>query len=388
MDESDAHPVSGGAATTVSNACDSLYDVVVVNMTGNTLATLEAVDIDKVTGLALKGLVMQATGGSSAAFRLVPSWASGTPLKLSDLVSRSLAGSAKCRDGPLVVTCVVDLRCGLLGQKTSAGPGVFWLRSGFLLLERIEEVEDRGESLVATFQCPDESLRDEAMEMVLTSLPRSLASFIAAAFDAAYAGVPEGDGSTIVTSTPPCRRLFYEANSNGDVCVDLSTCRFWARAFISCEMAKQLSPFREYQRVMTSVLWRLLSGWNGCSAAVDAADSPTGGGPVLEVLFLASISDMRQDRQAHRLIEDLVEMGTLMGCVAICVAALPQQGQTFWRSLGFKPIVHFEKTRRDNSFPFGEPSCEFGRFLLKNMVLFSDTFLFARVLDQIPKTET
>merc|ERR1712146_618209 len=79
--------------------------------------------------------------------------------------------------------------------------------------------------------------------------------------------------------------------------------------------------------VICAVLWRLLPSWQNK-------------GPVLEVLFLATSPQLRERQWALELEQELEASAVLMGCSAICVAAVPVQGMNFWTNrCGFEVVV-------------------------------------------------
>merc|ERR1719203_1295654 len=132
--------------------------------------------------------------------------------------------------------------------------------------------------------------------------------------------------------------------------------------------------------LVCAVLWRMLD-----APAAPPDGKQTSGGSVLEVLFLATSPEYRELGQAQELVKELEEAAQTMGCFAICVAAVPKQGISFWTRCGYEVAVPLEETATEGSEPsgpprLGEPRSELGAFLLQKMLLFSDTPLVAKVL--------
>merc|ERR1712241_1108207 len=80
-----------------------------------------------------------------------------------------------------------------------------------------------------------------------------------------------------------------------------------------------------------------------------------------------------------------------MGCSAIAVAAVPAQGMSFWtKRRGFEVVVPlkteirssegFQDAVSDETEYLGEPVNDLGDFLVRHMVLFTDTPLVAKDL--------
>jgi len=87
-----------------------------------------------------------------------------------------------------------------------------------------------------------------------------------------------------------------------------------------------------------------------------------------------------------------------LGCAVMCVAAVPRQGVSFWKKCGYKREVPLKKARARSAEsnddapgggeidkeasmnPLEEPATALGKYLLANMLLFSDTPLVAKVL--------
>merc|ERR1712146_519554 len=118
----------------------------------------------------------------------------------------------------------------------------------------------------------------------------------------------------------------------GGTYADLSTCQLWTRRVArNSEMRYALKSF-----VVSAVLWRLLPKWEGCSA------EHVQPGHILEVLFLATHLDFQQDGEGMTLVQELEDVARALGCAAMCVAAVPQQGVKFWKRCGFRTAVHLK----------------------------------------------
>lgn len=106
----------------------------------------------------------------------------------------------------------------------------------------------------------------------------------------------------------------------------------------------------------------------------------------MEILFLATSPQVREAGYARMLQQDLEVAAKKMGCSAMCVAAVPKQGIQFWTQKSkFQELVPLAKPvetgEQDPADVLGEPVNELGHFLLRNMMLFSDTPLVAKVLE-------
>jgi hypothetical protein len=100
---------------------------------------------------------------------------------------------------------------------------------------------------------------------------------------------------------------------------------------------------------------------------------------------------MREQGWAIELEEELESAAEFMGCSAIAVAAVPVQGMSFWtQRCGFKVVVplktetksseEFQDAMSDAAECLGHPVNELGDFLLRHMLLFTDTPLVAKEL--------
>merc|ERR1712066_845426 len=100
----------------------------------------------------------------------------------------------------------------------------------------------------------------------------------------------------------------------------------------------------------------------------------------MEVLFLATSPKMRESGFAGQLEQELESAAKEMGCSAIVVAAVPAQGMSFWtKRCGFEVVVPLKADRNEEEY-FEEPLNELGAFLLRHMLLFTDTPLVAKEL--------
>merc|ERR1712032_1601167 len=164
-----------------------------------------------------------------------------------------------------------------------------------------------------------------------------------------------------------------------NVYADLSSCRVWVYSVRADVMKEGAGPaflrhdIRTMNPVICAVLWRLLPNWQDK-------------GPVLEVLFLATSPEMWERGWAAELEEELERVATSMGCSAIAVAAVPAQGMNLWTvRCGFEIVVPLRTGACpdggvDEEHPLGEPVNGLGDFLLRHMLLFTDTPLVAKVL--------
>merc|ERR1712178_348061 len=115
-----------------------------------------------------------------------------------------------------------------------------------------------------------------------------------------------------------------------------------------------------YSDVVSAVLWRLLYNWNGSPATTTEDAIPAG--PVLEVLFLATLPGFRQQGEAQTLVKELEEAARSLGCAAMCVAAVPRQGVSFWTRCGYTTMVALKNTSGDGGAPLDEPTSLLGGY--------------------------
>lgn len=210
--------------------------------------------------------------------------------------------------------------------------------------------------------------------MISSSFAPGLEALINAAIDAAY-------------KDSECMGDSMYVDQKRGASADLSACRLWTRNVSSRD--------RMYDAALVgAVLWRLISGWQGSPASSHGGNYLRSGtavpaGSVLEVLFLATSVQARESGQAMKLIAELENVATELGCAAIAVAAVPVQGRGFWTRNGYEvvvPLKHDEESGKEDpgvggDGPFlAEPLTELGAFLLNHMLLFTDTPLMAKVL--------
>jgi len=351
-------------------------NVVIRSINGDIIAPFESVNVLKTTGRELRHMTAARTGFSPVCVQVLLS--SGQVLA-DDLVLKVCISDADCLGDDVTLVCKLS-QFQLVGPKKDTAPyEYFGGKGGALLKMRISELERSGRLSVCTNRVPDPSLREEVRDLIHESFAPHLAPLIDVALNAAHdrevnIGDPAG-----TTSGPHT----YEDLERGAF-ADLSSCQLWTRVFKSG--ARELGA----GDVVAAVLWRLIFGWEGANGLF------SNGGPVLEVLFLATAPGMRESGHALELIAELEEAATSMGCSSISVAAVPHQGMSFWSRAGYGKVVLLKDTD-DASIEhemdrdckpcsvFQEPITPFGTFLFQNMLLFTDTPLLAKSLQ---KTES
>jgi len=217
-------------------------------------------------------------------------------------------------------------------------------------------------SLVAA----DEKMRRTVQQLITSSFAPHLDSFIEAAVNVASAE----DRRDVET-------VFMHPQFKTEV--DLSSCQVWSRR--AGEKFRNRIGWMDDTNLLSTVIWRVIDGWQGMEGTKDFEAVPAG--PILEVLFLATPPYIRRSGEAARLRQALERSAASMGCVAMCVAAVPIQGMAFWTQMsGYSTLVALNEEKHDDRDIFCEPVNELGRFLFDNMVLFTDTPLVAKILSQ------
>eukprot|EP00746_Dinoflagellata_sp_MGD_P016787 gnl/MRDRNA2_/MRDRNA2_138131_c0_seq1.p1 gnl/MRDRNA2_/MRDRNA2_138131_c0~~gnl/MRDRNA2_/MRDRNA2_138131_c0_seq1.p1 ORF type:complete len:489 (-),score=86.54 gnl/MRDRNA2_/MRDRNA2_138131_c0_seq1:24-1490(-) len=363
--------------TTMCPTRRSRQDVRVTYMSGEEIVVLRQVDLAATTGRELKGMVAQAAGFPALHIRLICS--SGA---LSDfsVLEKSFGQNSYC-DGSadLTVTCVLT-PLKPLGPKRERDV-YFGSKAGMLLKRRLNKADTQGQAV--NLRNPDPCMRAEVLRLIKSSFASEQERLIEMALAAAY-------------HDSPC--MVYESEQSGDtVSVDLSNCCLWTRTVTLQDHPRQLQAFSGQEKCLVgAVLWRLLSGWMGSASNTPGGAVPAG--PVLEVLFLATSVGLREGGQALKLISELEEIASEMGCAAMAVAAVPVQGHGFWTRNGFEVVVPLKDlddvpsnvavAKPADPPGLGEPLTELGVFLLDQMLLFTDTPLVAKVLHPKSKKET
>jgi len=259
--------------------------------------------------------------------------------------------------------------------------GGFGRKGGMMLARCLRQAQwdtpEQGKDGKGVFEChrvPLPEFREETLSLITSSFAEGLEPMISMAIDAAYIS-----SSSESTSRAP---MIYEDVQMPGVYADLSSCQLWTRAVhrrFQDEFQSSCS-----NRLVCAVLWRLLEA---PTTIQDAEQIPLG--PVLEVLFLATNPDLREMCQAQELVKELEETAISMGCYAVCVAAVPKQGVSFWSRCGYEVVVPLESPPQEQPSiseaeahvpNLGEPCNDLGAFLLQKMLLFTDTPLVAKVL--------
>lgn len=345
---------------------DTSRQIVVINMAGNEVTKFDLVDLTKTSGWDLKQMIANVTGFPSV----------GMQLRIVDdeLTNRSTLDSKvshnEMKDACVTVTCVLAA-ARPFGKKLPSQERAYFGSKAGMAVER-QLLRDDG-STITGLDCiskePGMDMAIHARNLIKKSFAQGLGPLIDMAVDVACHG--QGMSDETDTTTMPC---IYEDESGAYA--DLSFCKLWTRTVQHVLLARRMtSP------LVCTVLWRLLPTWKG--------DSENENGPVLEVLFLATGLDFREMGVAKDLVVELENTAKSMGCVAVAVAAVPCQGESFWRKCGYEVAVPLMETAKgssdteesvSNNPGLGEPLTHLGEFLVKNMMLFTDTPLVAKLL--------
>lgn len=341
-------------------------NVSVTNPAGNSIALFPAIDIFNTTGGTLKQMIAKAVGFPAAGIKL--SLPTGRCIMNPEALSTMLS-SDMLNESELAVSCVLVKSCHV-GAQWNGKRRSFGGKSGMMLARAIRLAEQRGKPIVSNLRSPNGALRNDVHELITESFAPGLRGLIELALQVAHQP-PAGDG---LDSTDSRQKLVFEDAERGAY-ADLSTCQLWTRAFHANKSIHDPS-------VVSAVLWRLLFNWEG-SPAVDGPvpDGPVRAGPVLEVLFLATNPEFRDEGEGQKLVAELEDAARGLGCVAMCVAAVPKQGIAFWKRAQFEVAVPLAAETGEGP---GEPVTVLGQFLVENMLLFSDTPLLAKVFDDKP----
>jgi hypothetical protein len=345
---------------------EDLVNVRLVNLGGNEIGNIDDIDIARTAGLELKHTIADTFGFPARNMKLV--------LTSGDTIDNTVLNSQPhfcrahegCSDGYLLVCCLPSAAKPIGRKRPQNGGSWHGHKAGMLLCNRIERAARQGElgSIVSTLRTPVLELRKESQQLIQESFADHLGPLINLAVDASYHA--DVEASTLSDYT-------YVDDKTG-ASADLGSCRLWTRVF------NDPTPYAVDSSLACAILWRLLCHWEGSSP--EAAEGHGQGGPVLEVLFLATSPDLRESGEAGRLVKELEEAATVMGCSAIAVAAVPQQGISFWTRAGYEIAVPLSKDTSTNPGGPGpgEPTSALGNFLFENMVIFTDTPLVAKVL--------
>lgn len=343
----------------------------IVSFAGNVIRDLPSVILSDTTGWDLKRVVAETLGFPSASMRLIGPAGSEIGSKMVLAEALGVAQADEC----IVVTCA-------LGALDPIGPKKnqdfddrnFPRKGGLLLHRRIWKAESgkHGKMSIANQRTPSTAMRDPVRTLIVNSFADGLEGLIDVALDAAF-GITDDEAASPFVFEDPDR----------GTCTDLSTCRLWVRVLTDDTNAVLWrASAGDFGIITNAVLWRLLDGWAGSTPGCPGGQ--VRGGPVLEVLFLATRPDLREEGQACKLVQELEEAASTLGCAAVAVAAVPVQGRSFWSKCGYEVVVPLaaeqdERLGHDAPGP-GDPSTALGGFLRQNMVLFSDTPLVAKVL--------
>lgn len=344
-------------------ASEKHRDVSVKDLASNEVTCVHQADLARMTGRELKGMVAEAVGCDVSSIKLICS--TGT---LSDFaVLEQLVRNESPGKREIAFTLVLA-PLKPLGDKKERDV-YFGSKAGLCLKCRIEMAQQQHSDQVRNFHDPIPDMRDDVVRLIQSSFAEQQGGLIECAVSAAY----QDSGS-----------MMYEDKKSG-ASIDLSSCRLWTRV-----ATLNVSDTLDAEKLLVgAILWRIISGWPGSLASMPGGAVPAG--PVLEVLFLATATGMREGGQAQKLIEELQEVGTEMGCAAMAVAAVPVQGYGFWTKNGFQVHVPLQEGKevprpvavaKSKAGPgLAEPLTELGAFLRDHMVLFTDTPLVAKVLD-------
>eukprot|EP00929_Paragymnodinium_shiwhaense_P039492 TRINITY_DN20723_c0_g1_i1.p1 TRINITY_DN20723_c0_g1~~TRINITY_DN20723_c0_g1_i1.p1 ORF type:complete len:495 (+),score=89.87 TRINITY_DN20723_c0_g1_i1:148-1632(+) len=227
------------------------------------------------------------------------------------------------------------------------------------------------ESVVETKTTPSMKARYLVHELLCSYFAEHLRPLIDVALSAAYGDSLNGQTHAYTHSPdmPPA---------------DLSKCRLWTRELREAIMDDEDHPLSFFYSACGSVLsvalWRIIDGFVGSKSTTSHKSVKRG--PVMEVLFLASIPPVAHTGESIRLAKALEDAAVQMGCAAIAVAAVAAQGKSFWvRRLGYEIHVDLNPEATCSKDIFLEPEGELGRFLMHNMILFDDTPIVAKVFD-------
>lgn len=366
-------------------------NITVTNPAGNSIASLRAIDVASTTGGAFKQMVAEAVGFPAAGMRLLLS--NGVTVANNETILETLSPEM-LSDTDISVACVLVMPQPFQkktedNQKLRRG---FGSKGGRVIERRVAQAERKGRPLVSCVRTPRASLRDDIRDLIESSFAPGVAPLIDGALEAAYLA------ETTDETAAKRRRHVFEDIERGTY-ADLSTCRLWTREFNELSKGSHMEQYldRSYNGVVSAVLWRLLFNWEG-SAAITSGEGSAAtpsqesvlAGPVLEVLFLATSPCFREEGDALKLQEELEKEARGLGCAAMCVAAVPNQGTSFWSRSGFSvavPLIGKERQDSPDGAPteteglhLGEPTTALGEYLLANMLLFSDTPLMAKIL--------
>lgn len=347
--------------------------ITVTNAAGNSIASLAEVDMESVTGDALLVMVAETIGFPAAGLKLMfPSGPTVAAGGFYDTLAATMHKNTDIVGNVLNVTCVL-MPAKPFQQKTELMTiPCFHRRKGMPMIHRkLEAMERDGTPVAQLCKAPREETifkKHEVCGLIEAAFHPGLSSLICAATDACYEhGVGEG------TSFP--KKCVFEDRTAGTY-ADLSMCKLWARHLINPSLSHHIMVHMD-SAVTVAVIWRLLPDWPGVPQGAGRAIAA---GPILEVLFLATAPGLQEGGEASRLQKQLEDAARDLGCAAMCVAAVPKQGINFWKKQAFEVAVPLT-TDDVEATSLGEPDTPLGEFLYRNMMLFSDTPLMAKVLD-------
>jgi hypothetical protein len=336
-------------------------------MSGTVLTSFDAIDLENVSGLEFRRMVAKAIGFPEARIDLLSK--SGDVLQVYRSLQQLLQ-DASPEEQEISVACVLT-QPRPIGPKNVEYQGyVRSSKGGMVLVHRLRSDDRLGRPSVTRSRNPDPSLRSDIQDLIAKSFAPGLAPLIEMGLNAAFHDAASNASQDYI---------YEDANA----IADLSSCRVWAYSVQKKtgdvyldDALNQMGP------VLCTVLWRLLPSWQDK-------------GPVLEILFLATCQELREMGWANELEGELEALAKSMGCSAIAVAAVPVQGMAFWtKRCGFEVLVPLkdgqedEQDHQNQKAPgnttkaehLEEPVNELGEFLLKHMLLFTDTPLVAKVL--------
>jgi GNAT superfamily N-acetyltransferase len=350
---------------------DNLQEIRVNNLAGNLISTF-TVDLNQTTGWDLKKMIAQTSGFPAVGMQLRQS---EVVLTNAEYLGSVISPSA-IADGCITVMCLLAPArpCGPKDQGVRQTP--FGSKRGMLLTRNMERAEASGKSMVARIKNPQDAqpeLRNLAQKLITISFAPGLAPLIQMACEAAC----QVASAENVTSDAGIGGVPYLYEHEGGAYADLSSCRMWMSTFR--DDVESVMSRHESRALVCAVVWRLLPNWTGAPGMQ--------GGPVLEVLFLATNPEYRESGEAMRLVQELESSAKAMGCIALAVAAVPKQGISFWHKCGYTEAVPLNsKVDPDNAGidpkepGLGEPLTPLGVFLNENMLLFTDSPLVVKTL--------
>lgn len=337
-------------------------NLVVTSLSGKKLATFESVNLKQVTGVELKRMVADVVGFPVSGIKLTSE--QGVIIEKSVSLEQVLSDVSSSQE-QITIGCVV---CPPrpLGNKNlePQRETSFGSKAGMVLSTRLHSDERCGKPSVIKSRNPEPHLRKHIQAVLTAAFAEGMAPIIDMGVDAAF------QEAGFANLSSESQDYIYE-DMERSTCADLSSCRVWAYSmsadFIQNAGLGWLDIIPGMNPVVCAVLWRLLPSWEDK-------------GTVLEVLFLATSPEMREGGFAFQLENDLESAAKEMGCCAIAVAAVPHQGMNFWTGrCGFEVVVPL-KTDTTEADCLGEPLNNLGDFLLRHMLLFTDTPLVAKEL--------